>query len=97
MLGLSEKLAAAIFTGVALNIVGLLGYHASGGVDGSTDIGVLSLRLVYCLGPIALYALSLPLIWSYPLTPTRHARLHAGLARRNLRRAAAAGEGPAPL
>jgi len=91
VLGLSEKLAAAVFTGLALNIVGLLGYHASGGVDGSTDIGVLSLRLVYCLGPIGLYALSLPLIWSYPLTPKRHARLHAGLERRNTRRAIAAG------
>jgi glycoside/pentoside/hexuronide:cation symporter, GPH family len=89
VLGLSEKLAAAIFTGLALNIVGLLGYHASGGVDASTDIGVLSLRLVYCVGPIALYALSLPLIWSYPLTPFRHARLHAGLTKRNQRRARA--------
>ena len=89
VLGLSEKLAAAIFTGLALNIVGLLGYHASGGVDASTDIGVLSLRLVYCVGPIALYALSVPLIWSYPLTPFRHARLHASLTKRNQRRARA--------
>ncbi|WP_421923888.1 MFS transporter [Maricaulis maris] len=90
VLGLSEKLAAAIFTGLALNIVGLLGYHASGGVEASTEIGVLSLRLVYCLGPIALYALSVPLIWGYPLTSSRHARLHAGLARRVQRKARAA-------
>ena len=69
--------------------MGLLGYHASGGVDASTDIGVLSLRLVYCVGPIALYALSVPLIWSYPLTPFRHARLHASLTKRNQRRARA--------
>lgn len=85
VLGLAEKLAVAIFTGVALNIVGLLGYHASAGVDGSTDMGVLSLRLVYCLGPIVLYGLAAPLIWSYPLTPLRHARLHERLERKNAR------------
>ena len=85
VLGLAEKLALAIFTGIALNIVGLLGYQATGGVEGSTELGVLALRLVYCLGPIALYSLAVPLIWSYPLTPERHARLHDSLARRNRR------------
>ncbi|WP_291845124.1 MFS transporter [Maricaulis sp.] len=90
VLGLSEKLAAAIFTGMALGIVGTLGYQASGDLEASSAVGVLSLRLVYCLGPIALYALSVPLIWGYPLTPDRHARLHAGLARKLDRRARAA-------
>ena len=90
VLGLSEKLAAAFFTGIALNIVGLLGYHASGGVEGSTEAGVLALRLVYCLGPIALYSLAVPLIWSYPLTADRHERLLNGLERRIRRRRAAA-------
>ncbi len=90
VLGLSEKLAAAFFTGIALNIVGLLGYHASGGVEGSTEAGVLALRLVYCLGPIALYGLAVPLIWSYPLTADRHERLLSGLERRIRRRKAAA-------
>ncbi len=89
IMGLSEKLAAAFFTGIALNIVGLLGYHASGGVEGSTDSGVFALRMVYCLGPIALYGLAVPLIWSYPLTADRHARLLKGLERRIRRRAAA--------
>lgn len=90
VLGLSEKLAAAFFTGIALNIVGLLGYHASGGVEGSTESGVLALRLVYCLGPIALYSLAIPLIWSYPLTSDRHKRLLDGLDRRIRRRKTAA-------
>ena len=89
IMGLSEKLAAAFFTGIALNIVGLLGYHASGGVDGSTESGVFALRMVYCLGPIALYGLAVPLIWSYPLTADRHARLLTGLERRLRRRASA--------
>lgn len=82
VIGLSEKLAAALFTGLALNIVGLLGYQAMGGASASAEEGVLALRLVYCLGPIALYSLAAPLIWSYPLTPERHARLRARLERR---------------
>ncbi|MGB0921770.1 MAG: MFS transporter [Alphaproteobacteria bacterium] len=85
VLGLAEKLALALFTGFALNIVGFLGYHASGGVDASADSGVLALRLVYCLGPITLYAIATPFIWSYPLTPQRHARLRDAIARRTKR------------
>jgi Na+/melibiose symporter-like transporter len=82
ILGFSEKLAIAIGTGASLNIVGLLGFNPSGGVDASTAAGVTSLRLVYCLGPIVFYGLALKLIWAYPLTPERHARLRARLARR---------------
>jgi Na+/melibiose symporter-like transporter len=89
-LGFSEKIAIAFGTGVSLNIVGLLGIYPSGGVAASTDLGVLSLRLVYCLGPVVFYGLALRLIWSYPLTPTRHARLRASLDRRAIRLAAAA-------
>ena len=89
VIGLSEKLAAAIFTGLALNIIGLLGYQAMGGATASAEEGVLALRLVYCLGPIALYSLATPLIWGYPLTPERHARLRASLERRASRLAAA--------
>ena len=73
---------------MALNIVGLLGYQAIGGAAASAEQGVLALRLVYCLGPVALYSLAVPLIWSYPLTPERHARLRAGLERRAARLAA---------
>ena len=79
VLGLAEKLAAAIFTGVALNIVGLLGYHASEGVAGSTEAGVLALRLVYCIGPIILYAIATPLILGYSLTAERHAEIRREL------------------
>lgn len=84
-LGFTEKLAIAFGTGVSLNIVGLLGFDPAGGVAASTDIGVLALRLVYCLGPIVFYGLALKLIWSYPLTPARHARLRERLERRAAR------------
>ena len=84
-LGFTEKIAIAFGTGVSLNIVGLLGFDPAGGLEASTDIGVLSLRLVYCLGPIVFYGLALKLIWNYPLTPDRHARLRERLERRAAR------------
>jgi Na+/melibiose symporter-like transporter len=84
-LGFTEKIAIAFGTGFSLNIVGLLGFDPSGGIAASTDAGVLSLRLVYCLGPVFFYGLALKLIWNYPLTPARHARLRARLERRAVR------------
>jgi Na+/melibiose symporter-like transporter len=84
-LGFTEKIAIAFGTGVSLIIVGELGFDASGGVAASTEIGVLALRLVYCLGPIFFYGLALKMIWSYPLTPARHARLRASMERRAAR------------
>jgi len=87
-LGFTEKLAIAFGTGFSLNIVGLLGFDPAGGVAASTEVGVLSLRMVYCLGPVVFYGLALKLIWSYPLTPARHARLREALDRRSIRLAA---------
>ena len=84
-LGFSEKIAIAFGTGASLNLVGLMGFEASGNLADSTDAGILSLRLVYCLGPIFFYGLAMKLIWNYPLTPARHARLRARLERRNAR------------
>ena len=84
-LGFSEKIAVAFGTGVSLNIVGLLGFDPAGGVENSAEAGVLALRLVYCLGPIFFYGLALKLIWDYPLTPARHARLRERIERRNAR------------
>ncbi|HIG39625.1 MAG: MFS transporter [bacterium] len=92
-LGFSEKIAIAFGTGASLNIVGLLGFDPQGGVAASTEIGVTSLRLVYCLGPVVFYGMALKLIWNYPLTPERHARLRQRLERRNERLAARAAAG----
>jgi glycoside/pentoside/hexuronide:cation symporter, GPH family len=89
-LGFSEKIAIALGTGLSLNVVGILGFDPSGGIAASTEAGVLSLRLVYCLGPIVFYGLALKLIWNYPLTPVRHARLRALLERRAARLGAVA-------
>ncbi|MBT5205016.1 MAG: MFS transporter [Gammaproteobacteria bacterium] len=88
ILGLTEKLAVALGTGFSLNVVGLLGFDPTGGMAASTDAGILSLRIVYCGGPILFYGLALKLIWSYPLTPQRQERLRQSIERRNLRLAA---------
>lgn len=88
-LGFSEKIAIALGTGFSLNVVGLMGFDPSGNLAASTDTGVMTLRLVYCLGPIFFYALALKLIWDYPLTPVRHARLRSLIERRTRRLASA--------
>jgi Na+/melibiose symporter-like transporter len=91
ILGLTEKLAVALGTGISLNVVGLLGFDPSGGVAASTELGVLSLRLVYCCGPIFFFGLAMLFVWSYPLTPARHAKLRQSIERRNTRLATANG------
>ncbi len=89
ILGLTEKLAVALGTGISLVLVGWLGFNASGGIAASTEAGILSLRLVYCCGPIFFYSIAMYFIWSYPLTPVRHARLRARIERKAARTASA--------
>ena len=69
--------------------MGNLGFDAAGGIEASTEAGVLALRLVYCCGPIFFYSIAMLFIWSYPLTPERHARLRARIERKAQRKAAA--------
>ena len=88
IVGLTGKLAVGFGTGFSLILVGLLGFDPSGGVAASSEAGVLALRLVYCFGPLFFYSLAMYFIWSYPLTPARHARLRLRIERRNARLAA---------
>lgn len=92
IIGFTEKTAVAFGTGFSLNLVGLLGFDPSGG-SGSSDAGTLALRLVYCLGPIVFYSAAFYYIWSYPLTPKRHAQLRARIERTRARKAALAQSG----
>jgi GPH family glycoside/pentoside/hexuronide:cation symporter len=85
IMGLTDKLAVAFGTGFSLNLVGLLGFDAAGGVTGSTEVGVLALRLVYCCGPIFFYSVAMAFIWGYPLTPARHQRLRLRIERKAAR------------
>jgi Na+/melibiose symporter-like transporter len=83
--GMMVKLAIAFGTGSSLMVVGALGFDAASGVSGSTDIGVLALRIGYTMGPVLFYSGALWFIWTYPLTRERHARLRDRLTRRNAR------------
>jgi Na+/melibiose symporter-like transporter len=85
ILGLVEKLGVAFGTGLSLNLVGLLGFVATGNLSESTDTGILTLRLVYCLGPIFFYSIAMYYIWGYPLTPKRHERLRLRIERKAAR------------
>jgi glycoside/pentoside/hexuronide:cation symporter, GPH family len=87
--GMMVKLAIAFGTGSSLMVVGALGFDAATGLAGSTDAGVLALRIGYTMGPVLFYGGALWFIWTYPLTRERHARLRERLVRRNARQAAA--------
>ncbi|MBX3707577.1 MAG: MFS transporter [Pseudomonadales bacterium] len=88
LVGMMVKLAIAFGTGSSLIVVGALGFDAATGLAGSTDAGVLALRIGYTIGPLLFYGSALWLIWTYPLTPERHARLRARVERRIQRIAA---------
>ena len=82
IMGMTEKLAVAFGTGFSLNIVGLMGFVAAGGIAASTDVGVLTLRIVYTMGPVVFFGAALWLTWFYPLTPERHLRIRQRLSKK---------------
>lgn len=90
LVGMMVKLAIAFGMGTSLIVVGALGFDAAAGIEGSTAMGVLALRIGYTMGPVVFYAAAMGLIWSYPLTPLRHARLRARVESKNRRIAARA-------
>ncbi len=80
---LAQKLVVAVAAGVALNAVAFFGFQASGD-NGPTQI--LALRVVFVIVPIIFYASALAVMWNYPITEARHARLMNLLERRLARR-----------
>lgn len=45
----------------------------------------MALRVLYILGPVALYMIAFMFAWKYPLTSARHERIHQWILRRNAR------------
>jgi Na+/melibiose symporter-like transporter len=82
VLGLVIKLAQAIGAGLSLNLLSLVDYRASGE---TSEPALLALRLLYTLFPTLLLAPALLLVWRYPLTAGRHARIRDYLDRRSAR------------
>jgi glycoside/pentoside/hexuronide:cation symporter, GPH family len=79
VIGILVKFGQALGQGLSLNLLDLAGYKAAGG-NGAEAIHML--KLLYAMLPNALLLISIWLIWHYPLTAIRHARLRSALERR---------------
>jgi Na+/melibiose symporter-like transporter len=73
---LSGKLATAVAVGVALPLVGFLGFRPEGQ---NTQSALLGLKLVFALGPALGHTLSAVLMARFPLDQKRHGEIQAAL------------------
>jgi Na+/melibiose symporter-like transporter len=80
LIGIVIKIGQAIGQGLSLNLLALVGYNAAGN---NTPEAVASLRLLYCIFPTIFLVVAIAIIARYPLTALRHARLRAGIERRD--------------
>lgn len=87
---LGSKLVAALALGTALPILQLLGFDPNQ-TNGPEEINAL--RLVYVLPPWLFYAISVIILWRYPITAERLGSLKAAFARREARREASVSGG----
>jgi len=78
---LSGKLATAAAVGIALPLVGWLGFRP--GVANAPE-ALLGLKLVFALGPALAHTASALLIARFPLDQNRHAEIRAALAAREV-------------
>jgi glycoside/pentoside/hexuronide:cation symporter, GPH family len=79
VIGILVKLGQAVGQGISLNLLASAGYQASGR---NGEGAIFSLKLLYAIMPNVLLLLSIWLIWHYPLTALRHARLRQALEKR---------------
>jgi Na+/melibiose symporter-like transporter len=84
--GFLLKFGMALGQGLSLNLLALVEFNPAGDSSASA---ILWLRVFYCLAPTLLFLIALALVWRYPLTARRHAKLRASLARRSDRLARA--------
>ncbi|SDU14672.1 MFS transporter [Halopseudomonas salegens] len=83
MSGMAQKLAMALGLGLSLGLLWLVGFDAQASVH--DDGQLMALRVLYILGPVALYLLAFAIAWKYPLTSERHDKIHRWIMRRNAR------------
>lgn len=86
---LTAKLAIAFGTGISLNIVGRIGFVATGEIGANTPEVLTWLAFNYTIVPPLFFFAALWLVWNYPLTQARQARLRGLIERRNARLAEA--------
>lgn len=84
--GMAQKSAMALGIGLSLGMLSLVGFQATAAVH--SDSQLLSLRILYIVGPVLLYLLASAIAWRYPLTAVRQERIYQWTQRRNARLAA---------
>ena len=84
--GMVNKAAVAVGVFLATNGVAWFGFDPSSASN--SDTAKMALAFLYSVIPAALACVALPLLWKYPLTKERQARMRAHIERRDARRAA---------
>ncbi|UJJ32077.1 MFS transporter [Halopseudomonas maritima] len=83
MSGMAQKAAMALGLGLSLGLLALVGFDAKAAEHTASQL--LSLRVLYILGPVALYMTAFVIAWRYPLTAERQERIHRWVLRREAR------------
>jgi Na+/melibiose symporter-like transporter len=81
-----NKAAVALGVFLATNAAAWFGFDP--GSAANTETAKLALACLYSIIPAGIACVALPLLWKYPLTRERQARMRRHIERRNLRLAA---------
>lgn len=84
--GMAQKMAMALGLGLSLGLLAVVGFDAKEVEHSASQL--MSLRVLYILGPILLYMTAFAIAWKYPLTAVRQERIHQWVERRKARLAA---------
>ncbi|WP_339666499.1 MFS transporter [uncultured Pseudomonas sp.] len=85
--GMAQKMAMALGLGLSLGLLALVGFDAKMVEHSASQL--MSLRVLYILGPVLLYMAAFAIAWKYPLTAARQERIHQWVERRKVRLAIA--------
>jgi len=86
--GMVNKGAVAVGVFIATNGVAFFGFDPTSATN--SESAKLALAFLYSVIPAALACVALPLLWKYPLTKERQARMRAHIEKRDARRSGAA-------
>ncbi|EZQ14042.1 MFS transporter [Pseudomonas sp. G11-1] len=83
MSGMAQKMAMAVGLGLSLGLLALVGFDATQTVHSEQQL--MSLRVLYIIGPVLMYMAAFMLARRYPLTSDRQERIRQWIQRRNVR------------
>jgi glycoside/pentoside/hexuronide:cation symporter, GPH family len=78
--GLATKLALALAVGIAFPVLSRMGYDP--GAEQRSEMGLLTLALLYAALPVFLKLIAIAAMWRFPLDAERQAELRAAIDRR---------------